>query len=67
MPEPEPAALVTEAPVLSSVETPAEERGRNEPTVISLEDSSSGRFAQSEAAVVDGEDLDVPTFLRRKG
>ena len=34
---------------------------------LAFDDSKSGRFAKAEPTVRDGEDLDVPTFLRKKG
>jgi cell division protein FtsZ len=32
---------------------------------LQLEPVSRGRFEKSEPTIIDGEDLDVPTFLRR--
>jgi len=33
---------------------------------LKLDEGKAGRFAKGEPTIVDGEDLDVPTFLRRK-
>ena len=35
--------------------------------MLELEPVSKGRFDKAEPTVVDGEDLDIPTFLRKKG
>jgi cell division protein FtsZ len=32
---------------------------------MTLEPANRGRFEKSEPTIVDGEDLDVPTFLRK--
>jgi cell division protein FtsZ len=45
------------APVLKKVEAKQE--------VLPFEPVSRGRFDKSEPTIVDGQDLDVPTFLRK--
>ncbi len=73
-PEPEPEM----EPVLSSVRTvlpptrppfqpPSPQRLREQRAEqMQLEPINRGRFEKSEPTIVDGQDLDVPTFLRRK-
>ena len=34
--------------------------------MLQLEPLSKGRFAKTEPTIVDGEDIDVPTFLRKR-
>ena len=34
--------------------------------MLQLEPLSKGRFAKTEPTIVDGEDMDVPTFLRKR-
>jgi cell division protein FtsZ len=36
-----------------------------EPELVQFEPATRGRFEKSEPTIVDGQDLDVPTFLRR--
>jgi len=59
-----------EPPAMSkeSIE-PAEpsEEARQQQEMLQLEPASGkGRFAKTDPTIVDGEDLDVPTFLRKK-
>lgn len=57
-PDPSPMA----APVRNAQPQPAAQERQE---TLSFEPVSRGRFEKSEPTIVDGEDLDVPTFLRR--
>jgi len=57
IPEPAPVAPPAEPPVQEPV-------ARQE--VLQFEPVNRGRFEKSEPTIVDGEDLDVPTFMRKK-
>jgi cell division protein FtsZ len=57
-----PAAAVAASTAKSSV-TSAKKEERAEQ--MTLEPANRGRFEKSEPTIVDGEDLDVPTFLRK--
>ncbi|MEX2581211.1 MAG: hypothetical protein WD342_19300 [Verrucomicrobiales bacterium] len=51
---------------LESAEEPSEE-ARRQQEMLQLEPvAGKGRFAKTDPTIVDGEDLDVPTFLRKK-
>ena len=68
--EPEPVAVSAEpAPVLvaASAANPAAKPKRPETKQeqMQFEPVARGRFERSEPTIVDGQDLDVPTFLRR--
>ncbi len=46
---------------------PASEEARQQQEMLQLEPAAGrGRFAKTDPTIVDGEDLDVPTFLRKK-
>jgi len=46
---------------------PASEEARQQQEMLQLEPvGGRGRFAKTDPTIVDGEDLDVPTFLRKK-
>jgi cell division protein FtsZ len=46
---------------------PISEEARQQQEMLRLEPAlGKGRFAKSDPTIVDGEDLDVPTFLRKK-
>ena len=56
-------------PVLPREETPLpiSDEARQQQEMLRLEPAlGKGRFAKSDPTIVDGEDLDVPTFLRKK-
>ncbi|MCG3147600.1 MAG: Cell division protein FtsZ [Verrucomicrobiae bacterium] len=57
-------SLVAVAPV-ADVKTPAKKESAPKQESLPLEGVSRGRFDKSEPTLVDGEDLDVPTFIRR--
>jgi cell division protein FtsZ len=46
---------------------PASDEARQQQEMLQLEPvAARGRFAKTDPTIVDGEDLDVPTFLRKK-
>ena len=62
-PEPvKPAAKVAPQPILKQAAAPKKEEKAEQ---MSLEPVNRGRFDKGEPTIVDGEDLDVPTFLRK--
>ncbi|MEM9284173.1 MAG: cell division protein FtsZ [Verrucomicrobiota bacterium] len=59
----------TKAPALpaESLEPDPSDEAKQQQEMLQLEPvSGKGRFAKSDPTIVDGEDLDVPTFLRKK-
>jgi cell division protein FtsZ len=78
MEEPAPGAPVSsEKPGVHSVGTqnkiapikkpnPVEEKSQAKQEVLQFEPVTRGRFEKSEPTIVEGEDLDVPTYLRKK-
>jgi cell division protein FtsZ len=52
------------APVRKS--NPVEEKSPAKQEVLQFEPVTRGRFEKSEPTIVEGEDLDVPTYLRKK-
>lgn len=61
-PKQEPAQTAAVTPM------PTEEQLEQQQDILQLEPvQSKGRFAKGDPTIVDGEDLDVPTFLRKKG
>jgi cell division protein FtsZ len=62
-PEPvKPAAKVAPKPAPAKESAPKKEEKAEQ---MSLEPVNRGRFDKGEPTIVDGEDLDVPTFLRK--
>lgn len=54
-------------PVAPPDEVPASEEARQQQEMLQLEPlAGRGRFAKTDPTIMDGEDLDVPTFLRKK-
>ena len=56
-------------PVIPHEESPLpiSDEARQQQEMLRLEPAlGKGRFAKSDPTIVDGEDLDVPTFLRKK-
>jgi cell division protein FtsZ len=45
---------------------PVEEKSQAKQEVLQFEPVTRGRFEKSEPTIVEGEDLDVPTYLRKK-
>jgi cell division protein FtsZ len=43
-----------------------EKSGQAKQEVLQFEPVTRGRFEKSEPTIVEGEDLDVPTYLRKK-
>ena len=66
----EPAAAVSartaERTMVAAAPAPAVKSGREgKQEQMQFEPVTRGRFEKSEPTIVDGQDLDVPTFLRR--
>jgi len=47
-------------------EPPTNPIAAQQQALLQLEPLSKGRFAKAEPTIEDGQDLDVPTFLRRR-
>jgi cell division protein FtsZ len=45
--------------------TPASKKAEAKQETLQFEPVSRGRFEKSEPTIIDGQDLDVPTFLRK--
>jgi cell division protein FtsZ len=58
------AAQRTSAPLKKS--NPVEEKSPAKQEVLQFEPVTRGRFEKSEPTIIEGEDLDVPTYLRKK-
>ena len=70
--EPQPVASVKPAPApaaqtyhKATVEKTAAAKKEEKAEQMTLEPANRGRFEKSEPTIVDGQDLDVPTFLRK--
>ena len=68
--EPAPVAAVRIAPPAQTYRKPVAEKTaaakkEEKAEQMSLEPANRGRFEKSEPTIVDGQDLDVPTFLRK--
>ena len=68
--EPEPAEPAKTAPAQTYRKTPAAKttttrKKEEKAEQMTLEPANRGRFEKSEPTIVDGQDLDVPTFLRK--
>lgn len=63
-----PGALPTpgEAADDDSVAAELDAAAKQQQQMLQLEPLSKGRFAKTEPTIVDGEDMDVPTFLRKR-
>jgi cell division protein FtsZ len=59
--DPQPARPAAAAAAAAAAATRREERQET----LQFEPVTRGRFEKSEPTIVDGQDLDVPTFLRR--
>ena len=58
------SALPSHKPAKPAHEAPAPKREERQET-LQFEPVTRGRFEKSEPTIVDGQDLDVPTWLRR--
>jgi cell division protein FtsZ len=47
------------------IQTPASKKAEAKQETLQFEPVSRGRFEKSEPTIIDGQDLDVPTFLRK--
>ncbi len=62
-----PALPPTKPPAMAEELDETSEEARRQQEMLQLEPvSGKGRFAKTDPTIVDGEDLDVPTFLRKK-
>lgn len=65
--EPPPAPSPKPAPELEGEpEDDIDEATAQQQQMLQLEPLAKGRFAKTEPTIVDGEDVDVPTFLRKR-
>jgi cell division protein FtsZ len=62
-PEPQPRLIVPKKK--PALQEPKPEKVRAKQEVLQFEPISRGRFEKSEPTIVEGQDLDVPTFLRK--
>ena len=65
--EPEPLAVTPQKKTVTHKEekVPAEKSAQAKQEVLQFEPVTRGRFEKSEPTIVEGEDLDVPTYLRK--
>jgi cell division protein FtsZ len=65
--EPEPLAVKPQKKVVPDKEekAPSEKSAQAKQEVLQFEPATRGRFEKSEPTIVEGEDLDVPTYLRK--
>jgi cell division protein FtsZ len=61
-PEPAEAAFTNDAAESPNASAAAKAKAKQE--TLQFESTTRGRFDKSEPTIVEGEDLDVPTFLR---
>jgi cell division protein FtsZ len=67
VPEPPPVSTPRRKPAPPKEEkVPAEKSTHAKQEVLQFEPVNRGRFEKSEPTIVEGEDLDVPTYLRKK-
>ncbi|CAN5554872.1 cell division protein FtsZ [soil metagenome] len=67
-PKPEPPRLILpkkKAAPVREPKAPVEKVGQAKQEVLQFESVTRGRFEKSEPTIVEGQDLDVPTFLRK--
>jgi cell division protein FtsZ len=64
--EPHKPALVRAAAKLETKTQAAPKKAEAKQETLQFEPISRGRFEKSEPTIIDGQDLDVPTFLRKK-
>jgi cell division protein FtsZ len=65
--EPEPLPIMPQKKMVSHKEekAPAEKSAQAKQEVLQFEPVTRGRFEKSEPTIIEGEDLDVPTYLRK--
>jgi len=65
--EPEPLTIKPQKKTVSHKEekTPSEKSAQAKQEVLQFEPVTRGRFEKSEPTIIEGEDLDVPTYLRK--
>ena len=64
-PPPEPVPVAKKKLILPKEPKPASEKKHAKQEVLQFEPVTRGRFEKSEPTIVEGQDLDVPTFLRK--
>ncbi|GAB4165989.1 MAG: cell division protein FtsZ [Terrimicrobiaceae bacterium] len=64
--KPQAAPRTAPRPAVSAKTAPRPERPKARQETLQFESAARGRFEKSEPTIVEGEDLDVPTFLRVK-
>src|SRR5262249_50943115 len=65
-PEPPPVSTPRRTPPPKEENVSAEKSTHAKQEVLQFEPVNRGRFEKSEPTIVEGEDLDVPTYLRKK-
>jgi len=63
--EPQPVSTRTSAKTEPKALVPASKKTEVKQETLQFEPVSRGRFEKSEPTIIDGQDLDVPTFLRK--
>jgi cell division protein FtsZ len=63
--EPQPVSTRTSAKTEPKALVPASKKTEIKQETLQFEPVSRGRFEKSEPTIIDGQDLDVPTFLRK--
>ena len=65
--EPKPLTITPQKKMIPHKEekVPAEKSAQAKQEVLQFEPVTRGRFEKSEPTIVEGEDLDVPTYLRK--
>jgi cell division protein FtsZ len=61
-----PALLRPVAKLDSKAQLAAPKKAEAKQETLQFEPISRGRFEKSEPTIIDGQDLDIPTFLRKK-
>jgi cell division protein FtsZ len=64
-PSPPPVPVAPKKKLILPKEKPASEKKYAKQEVLQFEPVTRGRFEKSEPTIVEGQDLDVPTFLRK--
>jgi len=67
-PRPDPPRVILpkkKSSLIKEPKPPVEKVGQAKQEVLQFESVTRGRFEKSEPTIVEGQDLDVPTFLRK--
>ena len=65
MPKKKPLPVKEVAPPMQPSPPPSEKVVQAKQEVMQFEPATRGRFEKSEPTIVEGQDLDVPTYLRK--